>query len=125
LKWRSPRSGATVEHEDAAFPDVSTWPLLAPLIPAIDWSTVHTTRHDVRTPAGRSTSVVASVLHALQASDEPRRLDTLAHDTGQRDAHDVSRAMAVLLAQGLATRTPRGYAATSLGRRAAASAPGR
>jgi len=64
------------------------------------------------------------VLHALQASDEPRRLDTLARETGHRDAHDVSRAIGVLLAQGLATRTPRGYAATKLGRRAAGGRPG-
>jgi hypothetical protein len=72
-----------------------------------------------RLPAGRSTSAVTAVLRALQASEEPRRLDALVRDTGGRDAPDVSRAVAVLLAQGLATRTPRGYTATKLGRRAA------
>ncbi|HEY4095856.1 MAG TPA: hypothetical protein VGM33_10115 [Baekduia sp.] len=74
-----------------------------------------------RLPAGRSTSAVTAVLRALQASEEPRRLDALVRDTGGRDAPDVSRAVAVLLAQGLATRTPRGYTATKLGRRAAPS----
>ena len=76
-----------------------------------------------RLPAGRSTSAVTAVLRALQAADEPRRLDTLVRDVGGRESPEVARAVAVLLAQGLATRGPRGYAATKLGRRAAAPAP--
>jgi hypothetical protein len=85
---------------------------------------VPTTRPDARNAAGRSPSAVTAVLYALQAADEPRRVDSLAHDAGDRDPHDVSRAVAVLLTQGLATRSPRGYTLTNLGRRAGARRPG-
>jgi hypothetical protein len=90
----------------------------------LNWSIVQRPSHDVPTPEGR-TSAVADVLHVLQVADEPRRLDRLAREAGDRDAHDVSRAMAVLVAQGLASRTPRGYTATSLGRRSASTDPSR
>lgn len=78
---------------------------------------MQTTHPDLRTAADR-TSAFSDVLHALQAAEEPRRVDALARQAGHRDARDVSRAVSVLVAQGLATRTPHGYAVTPLGRRA-------
>lgn len=78
---------------------------------------MQTTRH-LDTSAGRAPSAVTTVLHVLQEADGPRRMDALIREVGDRVSPDVAPAVSVLVAQGLATRTPHGYTATSLGRRA-------
>ncbi|MCZ4492586.1 MAG: hypothetical protein QOH30_1207 [Baekduia sp.] len=88
---------------------------------AIDWSTVQTTRH-LGTAAGRAPSTVTTVLHLLQEADGPRRMDALMREAGDRVSPDVAPAVSVLVAQGLASRTPHGYTATKLGRRATSPA---
>jgi hypothetical protein len=85
---------------------------------------VQNTRH-LGTAAGRAPSAVTTVLHVLQEADGPRRMDALMREVGDGVSPDVAPAVAVLVAQGLASRTPHGYTATRLGRRATpAASPG-
>jgi hypothetical protein len=89
-----------------------------------NWSTVQTTHHS-GAPEGRAPSAVTTVLHLLQEADGPRRIDALMREAGDRCSPDVAPAVSVLVAQGLACRTPHGYTATKLGRRATpAAGPG-
>jgi hypothetical protein len=81
--------------------------------------------HQPGTSRGRAPSTVTTVLHLLQEADGPRRIDALMREAGDRCSPDVAPAVAVLVAQGLAARTPHGYTATKLGRRATpAASPG-
>ena len=78
---------------------------------------MQTTRHP-GTSVGRPPSAVTTVLHLLQEADGPCRMDALMRKAGDRVSPDVAPAVDVLVAQGLAIRTPHGYTATNLGRRA-------